>query len=60
MSEARATCESEAVRTVPNHDLPCEQGTDLVVFQTVVIMDSAKHFSYLYTLLTNDEALDYL
>lgn len=46
VSEAAAPFETKEVRTPPNHDLPSQQGTALVVFQTVVIVDEVKDFAY--------------
>lgn len=54
LSKACAPSETEAVRTLQNHNLPREQGTDLVV-QTVIFEDSVKDPAY--TFHTNDEVL---
>lgn len=38
------------------HNLPCNQGKDLVVNWTVVVADSSNDLAYSHTLLTKDEA----
>lgn len=45
-SEAGAPSEMELVRTVHNHVLPPEPGTDILVARTMVIADSVKNFAY--------------
>lgn len=54
-SETGVPSKMEVVRTLPNHDIPREQGTELVVVRTVVIADSVKNLAYPYTFHTNDE-----
>lgn len=46
LNKAGATPETEMIRSVPNHDLPSEQGTDHFDICIVVILDLAKDLMY--------------
>lgn len=54
LSEAGATFEIEAVRSLHRHNIPWEQGTDVVVIRTVGIADIGKRLACTYTLFSND------
>lgn len=55
VSEADATSKTEVVSSMHNHDLPCDQGTGLVVIHTMFIADSIKDITYPYVFHQNEE-----
>lgn len=54
MTEAGATFETEEIRSMHKHNLPSEQGMDLVDILTVIIEDSVKVLAHPYTFHTTD------